>query len=208
MPEIISSPLLHCHPFLEREIKEYRTPLHPSYFSLYTNRTCKQSLVRICQNTHGVIENKAGKSSDVRITHTCTNCVVTTVMKQKSTLLLVVYKHITKRCSQLAQVLLCRDCKTKLTQKMQHYQDRARGMYLLSNDGYRDKVRPQCSSNTDTVKSCPKIKQRNKRTQRGFLKDAEIFVRKLTGCSYRQVETPHEKAKCCVVERSVTGDGS
>ncbi|XP_061211701.1 HAUS augmin-like complex subunit 8 [Neopsephotus bourkii] len=75
-------------------------------------------------------------------------------------------------------------------------------MYLLGNDGHRDKARPQRTSDTDIVKSCPKIKQRNKRTQRVFLNDAEILVRELTGCSHRDLETSHGTAERCALKTS------
>lgn len=77
--------------------------------------------------------------------------MVTIVMNQDSTLLLLVYKHVRKRCSQFAKVLPSRDCKTKLTKKTQHYQDTARGMYQLDNDGHHDKAQPQRSSSADIV---------------------------------------------------------
>lgn len=78
------------------------------------------------KNTYGIIENKAknctGNHSTVGSHILNINYIVRIVVNQDNALLLLVYKHIAKRCSQLTKVLLSRDCRNELTKKTWHYQ--------------------------------------------------------------------------------------
>lgn len=105
-------------------------------------------------------------------------------------------------------------CKSFTSQRLQNracQKDRAlstatqqEAQFSRGGDSHHDKARPQHSST-----NCQELLKRNKRTLRvltNFLKDHEIFARKITGFSYRESETSHEKAEHRVAEKSQAGD--